>query len=368
MSNSTHAHSKSQAHPLINPNQISDYLGRIKESFEVAAKRDFRLQLVIVKVDKTPLMYRWNKKHPNMDTISKCVQKRGCMVAFVPASGGRGVIDMDAGPMHVIGDYKKPIASLPSLNGRGLHNYYYADKFIKNRNIKPGQLTEPGMEEIACDIIYNNKYVVLSPQGIDQFPLVLDCNNPEDYAFPHELIPQATKYTPPPPNAPEYIRQIKGVDTPMKGNQIYMEEVTPRNRNNSLFHVLCRGNERGRKELKAGRVNSQDDLVKMAFEENAKLRIPLSSGEVIKTARSAWKYLLLDGKGGVGRDHYRHDPELQRQRAYIRADKWNAAREPQKQKAFELRSQGVAVKVIAEKVGIPAKTLYRWFKKEPRIL
>lgn len=368
-------------HPSIPAELLPHYIGWVEAAFHAShLVDDKRLQMVIVHGDpqikkgnrffKKPAWRQFQRKFPNQEQCLRAVMEDGCLLGVIPHPLGSIVIDVDAGPREVIPAYKTPILSMPSISGRGDHHWYIAgSQQQSNRHISPGQLTAPGMEEIACDIISQNKYVLINPEYMHLLVSIINYNTdksqpfPFDNLFPYDLIEELQR--PVRANAPEVIKPIKvdGVihHVAFVDGLIDFTRVHKGSRNEALYHDLCRGGGRGRKLYKLKLIQSISDLLELAMQNNSQLKYPLSHAEVLKVTKNAWVKLPLEC-GGTPRDYYTHDSESQRRRAYIRAHKWNASRIKEHELVYRLHNEGKSIRQIATITGIPKSTIYDWVK------
>jgi len=337
------------------------YIDAVQQVFTVAEKHGHQPHFVITRGGergmKVPLNPGWSYKAGNPPTQTECVDaiRDGRLLGIIPASIGRVVIDTDAGDPRALESHRPPAGYIESVSGRGAHLYYTADETLpdsmKQRNVE----TPSG--KLTVDVIYKHPHAFIRPDRMRVLVSVIN-TPPSDGDFPHDLFTDKLKPSTPVDAAKTLTHYVAATGDYRND----LRRVREGGRHEALFAVCCRGGRLGRAEWKAGRIQTETDLLLRAVQWNYIFPQPLPHEEVESIVRDAFKYLPLESSGGCGRDYYTHDTESQRRRQSLAVAARNAKRKPEVKAVFTLVSQGKFPVEISRKTGVPLTTVKRWLK------
>ena len=354
------------------------------------------LHFVLVNQSKIPIHRRWQLpwERPSLGQVLRHLAGGG-MVGHVPAAVGTVVLDMDESDDdgEAFMDAHPPYWDIPSKRAGGMHLYYTTPVQYGNKRWKLGST--------GGDIRGSRGFVVI--WDADALADMLACrsmfpDNPEDHPFPAAALgarPQSSQdwglRTPPPRREPAEQRRrpsqsaLPGIDAPRRPQDpqetarqaewVLREPPgrlravrapnaatgAPGARNLELFdavryfaYALPRG--RGGPTIYAqwGRF-----VLEYAHSCNGEFAVPLSDGDVAKTARSISRFTWANPAFGRPVDVGRWDSAVQRRRSRLGVLARQRRVVDRNRLIMAMREEGMGIRAIGREVDLSASQVCR---------
>ena len=306
---------------------------------------------VLVNRDKIPIHRRWQLpwERPSLDKVLRHLAGGG-MVGHVPAAVGCVVLDLDESDDggRAFMDVHPPFWDIPSRRSGGMHMYYLSRVQYGNRDWRMGSAAGQLRSRNGFVVIWDPHALadMLAHRTMFEF-------SPEDHLFPAAALgarPQQPQdwglRTPPPRREPAERRRpsqspLPGIDAPRRPQEptetgrpaewVLREPPghlcaarapqgdAPGERNQRLFDAVRYFGYSMPRGRGGPAMYAQWGRFILAYAEacNGLFTVPLSDGDVEKTARSVSKFCWANPSFGRPVDLWRWDSDVQRRRSRL---------------------------------------------------
>ena len=374
---------------------VQDQAGLDPETVRVWKFLDAQgVHFVLVNGDKIPIHRRWQLpwERPSLGQVLRHLAGGG-MVGHVPAAIGTVVLDLDESDDggRAFMDRHPPYWDIPSRRSGGLHLYYLSRVQYGNRDWRMGSAAGQLRSRNGFVVIWDSLALadMLAYRAMFEF-------SPEDHLFPAAALGARTQQprdwrqrtAPPRREAAERRRPasqppLPGIDAPRRPQEpqeagrpaewVLREPPghlraarapqgdAPGERNQRLFdavryfaYALPRG--RGGPALYA-----QWGLFILAYAEacNGKFAVPLSDGDVAKTARSVSKFCWANPSFGRPVDLGRWDSDVQRRRSRLGVLARRRKVAARNRSILAMREDGVGIRAIGREMDLSPSQVSR---------
>ena len=366
------------------------------------------LHFVLVNRAKIPIHRRWQLpwERPSLEKVLRHLAGGG-LVGHVPAAVGCVVLDVDESGdgAEAFMDAHPPYWDIPSKRAGGMHLYYTTPVQYGNKRWRLGNT--------GGDVRGSRGFVVIWDAGA--LADMLACrsifpDNPEDHPFPAAALgarPQPPRdwgqRTPPPRREPAERRRpssqphqspLPGIDAPRRPQEpqetgrpaewVLREPPgrlravrapnaatgAPGARNNELFdavrffaYSLPRG--RGGPAMYAEWFRF---ILEYAHSCNEMFAVPLSDGDVEKTARSVARFCWANPSFGKPVDLGRWDSDVQRRRSRLGVLARRRKVVDRNMAIRAMREDGLGIRAIGREVDLSASQVCRVVQSGPQVL
>ena len=385
---------------------VQDHAGLDPETVRVWRYLDAQgVHFVLVNQSKIPIHRRWQLpwERPSLDKVLRHLAGGG-LVGHVPAAVGCVVLDLDEsddGGRQFM-DRHPPFWDSPSRRSGGLHLYYNSRVQYGNRDWRMGSAAGQLRSRNGFVVIWNPHDLaeMLAQRAVHGF-------TPEDQPFPAVALGARTQLpqdwglrTPPPRREPAERRTLRqsplpGIEGPPRRTPEPQEPGRPAEwvlreppgrlravrapnaatgapgaRNLELFdavrhfaYALPRG--RGGPTIYAqwGRF-----ILEYAHSCNREFAVPLSDGDVEKTARSVSKFTWTNPSFGKPVDLGRWDSDVQRRRSRLGVLARRRKVVDRNRLIIAMREDGLGIRAIGREMALSASQVCRVVQSGPQVL
>ena len=348
---------------------------------------------VLVNQSKIPIHRRWQLpwERPSLDKVLRHLAGGG-MVGHVPAAVGTVVLDLDESDDggKTFMDRHPPFWDIPSRRSMGLHLYYTTLVQYGNKRWRLGSTGGDVRGSRGFVVIWDAVALADMLACRSMFP-----DNPEDHPFPAAALgarpqqPQDWGLRTPPPRREKAERRrpsqspLPGIDAPRRPQEppetgLPVEWVlreppghlraarapkgdAPGERNQRLFDAVRYFGYSMPRGRGGPAMYAQWGLFILAYAEacNGKFAVPLSDGDVEKTARSVSKFCWANPSFGRPVDLGRWDSDVQRRRSRLGVLARQRKVVARNRSILAMWEDGVGIRAIGREMDLSASQVCR---------